>query len=112
MKCFLTSRDGKAVALKVLARDASRHELDIMQQIKVSASPAKYTKYIVQLFESFEHSNYLCLVMELMSQDVTRFLEGYRDELKGPHIPVVKKLSRQILEALNFIHESGIVHNG
>ena len=92
LKCFLTSRDRKAVALKVLARDASRHELDIMQQIKASASSAKYTKYIVQLFESFEHSNYLCLVMELMSQDLTRFLEGYRDELKGPYIPVVKKL--------------------
>jgi len=84
----------------------------MMQRLKASANPAKYTKYAVQLLDSFEHSTSLCIVMELMLQDVAQFLEGYSDELEGPHVPLAKRLSRQILDGLSFIHDCGIIHNG
>jgi serine/threonine protein kinase len=48
---------------------------------------------------------------ELMSQDVFGFLDGYGN-VPSLRLHVVKKISQQLMEGLEFIHSCGVVHNG
>ena len=113
--CSADVRSGQAVALKVLASNASRRELDIMKRLRESSLKSEGAKYVVQMLDHFEHigpnGSHLCVVMELMWQDVLGFLEGYRYELEQ-RLPLVKRLSEQIFEGLNYVHECGVIHNG
>lgn len=97
--------------MKVLALNASRHELDIMLRLKTHAD-SPLSKYVVQLLDSFEHASHLCLVMELMWQNIHSFLEGYTDDAEGHHLPLVRNISRQLLEGLEFLQDCGVIHNG
>jgi serine/threonine protein kinase len=47
-----------------------------------------------------------------MWQDVLGFLEGYRDLGVELRYPLVRKISKQLVQGLEFIHECGIIHNG
>jgi serine/threonine-protein kinase SRPK3 len=69
--------------------------------------------YVVQLIDSFEHPGpngiHLCLVLELMSQTVSSFLEGYAAEIR---LAVAKKFTSQLLRGLEFLDSCGVIHNG
>lgn len=69
--------------------------------------------YVVQLLDSFEHPGpngiHLCLVLELMSQPVSSFLEGQTTEMR---LAVAKKFTSQLLRGLEFLDSCGVIHNG
>lgn len=69
--------------------------------------------YVVQLLDYFEHPGlngiHLCLVMELMSQTVSSFLEGYATEIR---LAIAKKFTSQLLRGLEFLDSCGVIHNG
>jgi serine/threonine protein kinase len=102
-----------AVALKVLAHGASRHELEVMQRIGNQALAAQH---LVQVLDHFEYEDpngtHLCLVMELMWQDVQGFMEGYRDSNAEVRFPVAKRIAYQVIKSSNFLQKSGVIHNG
>ena len=91
--------------------------MEILERIKESSSkdPAA-AAFVLGLLDHFEHSGpngtHLCLVLELMWQDVWGFLEGYRDLGVETRYPLVRKISKQLVQGLNFIHSCGIIHNG
>lgn len=91
--------------------------MDILKRIKESSSkdPAA-AAFVLCLLDYFEHSGpngtHLCLVLELMWQDVLGFLEGYRDLGVELRYPLVRKISKQLVQGLDFIHSCGILHNG
>ena len=69
---------------------------------------------MVQLLDHFEYTGpngtHLCLVLELMWQDVESFLQGYREaELR---LQLTKRISKQLLRALDYLRICGIIHNG
>jgi serine/threonine-protein kinase SRPK3 len=72
------------------------------------------SKYIVQLLDFFDHRGpnglHQCLVLELHGPTVTDVLAAkprrYLDT------KVVLRMSKQLLEAIKFIHGAGMIHGG
>jgi serine/threonine protein kinase len=90
-----------------------------MQRISAESllRPLQAAEFVVQLLDHFEYTGpngtHLCLVLELMWQDVWGFLEGYRHDAEPEYrLPLVKRISRQLAEGLKFLHTCGVVHNG
>jgi serine/threonine-protein kinase SRPK3 len=90
-----------------------------MQRISAESllRPRQAAEFVVQLLDHFEHTSpngtHLCLVLELMGQDVCGFMEGYQDDPEWEsRLVLAKTFSRQLAEGLKFLHECGIVHNG
>jgi hypothetical protein len=101
----------------VLANNADCREVEILERIKESSSKDPVAAaFVLGLLDHFEHSGpngtHLCLVLELMWQDVLGFLEGYRDLGLEKRYPLVRKISKQLVQGLRFIHSCGIIHNG
>jgi hypothetical protein len=67
------------------------------------------------MLDYFEHPGpkgaHLCVVMELMWQDLCAFMRGYFDD-DEERLPLVKEISKKCLECLSALHGCGIVHNG
>src|SRR5579859_4586270 len=104
------------VALKVLAHGASAKEMDVIQTLKAQASPASFNRHVVQLLDQFEYEDsnglHICLVLELMWQNVQDFMEGYRDTEASIRFPLAKRVARQFSEAVKFLEDNGVIHNG
>ena len=100
------------MALKILARDASRHELNVMKQIGTSRNDPNAAR-VVHLLDHFEQpgnaGTHLCLVLELMWQNAVEFCKGLDDNSR---LRVVRRISTQTLQGVEFLHKCGIVHNG
>ena len=104
------------MALKILEHGSSRRELDIMRRMSdkqgIKGLP---NEYVVELLDYFEHKGpngtHLCLVLEVLCQDVLDFLEGYSADSPS-RLPLVKQISKQVLEGLEFLHACGVIHNG
>lgn len=101
-------RSKRAVALKIMAHDADRRELHILERISGGS------EHITQLLDHFElagpNGTHLCLVLEVMWQNVLGFLEGYSNE--PALVPLVKKISKQVIQGLQYLQTMGIIHNG
>jgi len=104
-------RENKAVALEVLARDNNRHELTVQKRIRNATHGVN--RYIVNLLDHFElegdKGTYLCLVLEVMWQDASRFCRGFNPDERAV---LTNWISRHILQGLEFLHTTGIIHNG
>jgi serine/threonine-protein kinase SRPK3 len=112
---FTNERNERAVAIKVLANDCGRRELEIMKRITNMASLSAGADYVVQLLDDFEWTGpngiHLFLVLELTGQDVYSLFEGYTDDSKV-RVPLSKSIARQILRGLDFLQTCGVIHNG
>jgi len=108
------NRTGLAVALKILAHGKGVRELNVMLRLKNCLSHPGADN-IVQLLDHFYHSGpngtHLCLVLELMWQDLTVFMSqfNYKPVLR---VSVAREISKQILEGVNFLQRRGAIHNG
>jgi serine/threonine-protein kinase SRPK3 len=74
-----------------------------------------YSKYIVQLLDEFSHQGpngtHQCLVFELLGPTVDAIVEEiYGEELFEPEN--ILRLTKQLLQAVSFIHEIGYAHGG
>ena len=68
-------REGRAVALKVLARDDTRHQLDVLKK-----NSRRLLDHLEQPshFEQPSHRGiHLCLVLEVMWRDALSFCRGF-----------------------------------
>jgi serine/threonine-protein kinase SRPK3 len=74
------------------------------------------SKYIVQLHDNFLHQGpngrHQCLVFELLGPSVDAVLREYCREKEPVEPETVLKMSKQLLQAVSFIHEAGYAHGG
>lgn len=75
-----------------------------------------YSKYIVQLLDSFSHQGpngiHQCLVFELLGPSVDMVLADYREGQDALDSETILSMSRQLLKAVQFIHSTGMCHGG
>lgn len=114
------------VSLKIKQARVSTSSLDEDPDIKafaalehkhVSNTPSE-PKYFAQLLESFQHQGpngtHTCLVIELVGPAVSSMLMLYNNfEVQETLRPdTILRASKQLLESIHAMHESGIVHGG
>jgi non-specific serine/threonine protein kinase len=87
----------------------------------IEAAPTEGADYITQLLDEFEHRGpngiHKCLVFEPMGPNVNTMVEGlpqFNPRLWGMKVryppEMAKKILKQSLQALAFLHENGIAH--
>lgn len=89
-------------------------EVDVLRLLSQGPASHPGKKHIVQLLDHFEHSGpngvHRCLVLELLGSSIPTEAEHYKDNrLPGA---IARQASRQTVQALDYIHASGIAHGG
>jgi hypothetical protein len=105
-----TNRQNRAVALKMLSRDSTRHELDVLLRIK---RDTVHPEGIAELLDDFvlvsrEMVSYRCPVLEAMCQNGS-FCKGFPPE---DRLVLTRHISWQLFQSLNSLKRLGIIHNG
>lgn len=95
----------------VLYHDAALEEVQILTTLKKDRKRMKET--VVEILDFFQHNGpnglHMCLVFEVLSKSLLSALKRFN--FKGLPLHLVKKVSRQILVGLQYIHETcGIIH--
>jgi serine/threonine-protein kinase SRPK3 len=104
--------------LKILIADHPRESQEIrnLQLLKERSQESLYRKYIVQLLDSFVHQGpngqHQCLVFELLGPTVARIIGEYIEANETIEPRVILRMSEQLLEAIEFIHDAGMGHGG
>jgi serine/threonine protein kinase len=90
-----------------------------VQLLTERSQESLYRKYIVQLLDSFvhqgpngQHGQHQCLVFELLGPTVARILGEYNEANETIEPRVILRMSEQLLEAIEFIHDAGMGHGG
>ncbi|CAN0191847.1 unnamed protein product, partial [Phaeothamnion confervicola] len=101
----------RPVAVKIVRSSEKYYEsalieADILRDINRRGGAG--TSLCVRLLGQFDMRGHCCLVFERLGQSVYDYLKlnGYR----GFPLELVRELSRQLLEALRFLHGFGLVH--
>ena len=97
---------------------SNSRELQISQKLSRALAPTERhlsRRYIVRLLDDFLHTGpngiHTCLVFELLGPSVSAILEhsGVNGRLPGR---VAKRVCREMLFALDYLHEQNIAHGG
>lgn len=77
------------------------------------SSKDDYGSRVVQLLDHFKiygpHGMHICMVFEVLGQNLLRLIRFYNYE--GIPLPMAKKIAKQILQGLCFLHEKAtIIH--
>lgn len=111
------------VALKILTADASggengTFELDMLRHVRAQSQAsdnATGSSKILGLLDEFSHTGpngrHACLVFKPMGPDMSHFRSLF--PLARLPVPVAKKVSRDLLQSLAFLHDQcRIIHTG
>ena len=102
------------MALKVLAHDADRRELEIMKRI-AAFKYSQDSEFVVKLLDHFDHTGpngeHLCLVLELAGESLEYFFARCFAFAPAP-LNVIKRITDQTLRAIEFFQRLGFVHHG
>ena len=107
-------------AMKVLVGDLTItdkkggwDELGMLKLIREKDPQSWGYHHVCQLLDSFTHQgpngNHICLVLEAMSLSV---LDVYRAFPCAMPLPLLKRVCKHVLRALQYLHECGIIHTG
>jgi serine/threonine protein kinase len=120
--CSFLFRNSTYVALKILVSGISEstRELQILRYIAKEA-PDDGNRHITQLLDEFQHHGpngvHTCLVFEPMGPSVNSMVEELpqfkprRRGMKVRYPPwMAKRILKQALEGLTFLHKHGIAH--
>ena len=99
-------------AMKVLSAGHDTFELEILQHIRGAKSRGR--RHVSLLLDDFEHvgpnGTHVCLIFLPIGETLETFGALFPDG-KIP-FDLMCVIVRQLLEALGFIHELGIIHDG
>lgn len=99
-------------------------ELHNLKLLEGYASEGLSAKYVVQLLDEFSHQGpngiHQCLVFELLGPSVADVFNYYiesaacagKQNQDGFYPLTILRLSKQLLEAVRFIHHAGMCHGG
>jgi len=103
------------VTLKVSTRDLVKdpqHERDIMKKLNEGNSDHDGYAHVIPLLDAFVHEGpngpHMCLVYKAVGESLSRFQTRFKDQRLPPHL--VRRVSRQLLQALDYSHSCGIIH--
>lgn len=90
---------------------AAKDEIKLLSRI--SERDPNQEQPVLHLLDHFEvhgpNGKHVCLAFEVLDRSLLSLIRRY--EHKGAPLPLVKKLSRQLLQALAYIHDKcGIIH--
>ena len=118
IQCYDTMAEKKAdewVCLKIIKNnkdffDQSLDEIKLLQLIN-SGGDAD-TNHILRLLDFFYYKEHLFIVSELLSENLYDFGKFIRDNGAEAYftIPRLKKISKQVLEALDYVHSLNLIH--
>lgn len=99
----------KQVAVKIIINTPQMHKQGAreIEMLKHLVSP-DFNNNIIQLLDSFTFRNHLCAVFEVLGQNLYDYSKSMR--FRPIAMGVVKKITKQILVALDFSHSHNIVH--
>ncbi|KAK9314363.1 hypothetical protein V1524DRAFT_147503 [Lipomyces starkeyi] len=106
------------VSIKVMTADSSQasQERRNLRLLKKHSQGGLSSKYIVQLLDAFvrqgPNGSHQCLVFELLGPSVDRVLGDYYDSRESLDTEIILRMSKQLLEAVAFIHDAGLGHGG
>jgi serine/threonine-protein kinase SRPK3 len=108
----------KLVALKIQKsaqnyHEAALDEIRLLNSVKDEAVDNSLSQYVVQLLDEFTHigphGTHVCLVFEPMGKNILRLIKHY--DYRGMPTYIVKIMTRQLLQGLDFLHRScRIIH--
>ena len=118
LQCLdVTAQDGEDeyVCLKVIKNnkdffDQSLDEIKLLQYINSMGDTE--SNHILRLLDYFYTKEHLFIVSELLKQNLYEFGRHIRENMDEPYFtfPRLKKITKQVLEALNFIHSLNLIH--
>ncbi|GFF72119.1 protein kinase dsk1 [Aspergillus lentulus] len=89
-------------------------ELRNLRHLEKHSGRSLSSKYIVQLFDAFTHQGpnglHQCLVFELLGPSVDKVLTDYYDSGDTLETEDILRMTEQLLEAIQFIHDAGMGH--
>lgn len=93
--------------------EAARDEIKLLTQIR-DGDPDN-SRHCCRLLDHFEHSGpngrHVCMVFEVLGDNLLSLIKQY--DYKGIPIPIVKRLTRQVLLGLDYLHSKlQIIHTG
>lgn len=108
-------RDPEHVCLKCIKNnkdffDQSLDEIKLLQYINSAGDPDKH--HVLRLYDYFYFKEHLFIVSELLRENLYEFGKYIRESGDEPYFTLsnLKKITRQCLEALAFVHELGLIH--
>eukprot|EP00179_Madagascaria_erythrocladioides_P014182 CAMPEP_0198368638 /NCGR_PEP_ID=MMETSP1450-20131203/155802_1 /TAXON_ID=753684 ORGANISM="Madagascaria erythrocladiodes, Strain CCMP3234" /NCGR_SAMPLE_ID=MMETSP1450 /ASSEMBLY_ACC=CAM_ASM_001115 /LENGTH=505 /DNA_ID=CAMNT_0044076147 /DNA_START=8 /DNA_END=1525 /DNA_ORIENTATION=+ len=106
--CF-DSKDARHVAVKVQKSadhyaEAARDEIKLLEALKRHDPTG--ARSVVSLVDHFEHlgpnGRHVCLVFEVLGKSLLSLIK--RCNYRGAPLPLIKRIARQILQGLDFVH--------
>lgn len=103
------------VCLKVIKNnkdffDQSLDEIKLLQYINSHGDPDRH--HVLRLIDFFYYKEHLFIVSELLKENLYEFGRYIRENMLEPYytLPRLKRISKQVLEALAFIHSLKLIH--
>ncbi|XP_061109189.1 dual specificity tyrosine-phosphorylation-regulated kinase 2-like isoform X2 [Conger conger] len=99
------------VALKMV-RNEKRFHRQAAEEIKILEHLRKQDKdagmNVVHMLENFSFRNHICMTFELLSMNLYELIK--KNKFQGFSLPLVRKFAHSILQCLDSLHKSRIIH--
>ena len=96
----------KIIKNKDILKKMCFFEIKIMKYLNDNDKNDQY--HIIRLFDYFMYNNHLCIVIELLHKTLLELLE--MNNLEGISLNSIRFLLKQILSAVDFMHNLKIIH--
>lgn len=88
-------------------------EIKLLDKVVTSNPEDPARKFIVELYDWFTHKGpngiHICMVFEVLGPNLLTLIRQYK--LRGIPTPVVKRIAKQVLYGLDYLHrQCGIIH--
>lgn len=110
-KCLDYKRD-IYVAIKILRKNPKirrQGENEIKNLELLNEEDPDDSKNLIRMLQCFEFRSHLCISFELLSLNLYQFLKKQKFQGMNPHL--IKRIALQILVALRFLHNLGLIHS-
>lgn len=108
IKC-LDHKTHQTVAIKMIKDSKKTHkqmvlELDILKHLQLNGE----NHHILHYIDVFQFRSFFCIVMELLGQNLHSVLSD--NGHKSLALPMIKTIAYQLGNAIQYMHESNIIH--
>lgn len=107
VKC-IDHKDQTEVAIKIIRKYPEFYKSGENEVKILNLLGQKKCKTIVEMIDSFEFRGHLCIVFELLSLNLYQLL--HKNNFSGFSLSLVRRLTQQMLQSLQQIHSSNIIH--